>query len=96
MKEQNLDIQSKGIEKKAERTIEEIIIKDENCKKFGEIAIVVEWITGILLPVIIGLVTGREMINVHLCIVLSSVTIITYTISLYMLEERKRLDGEYL
>ena len=94
MKEQNLDIQSKGIEKKAEGTIEEIIIKDENCKKFGEIVIVVEWITGILLPVIIGLVTGREMVNVPLCIVLSSVTIITYTICLYMLEERKGLDGD--
>lgn len=86
MKEQNLDMKSKGGEEKEEGTVEDIV-KDENYNMFGVIAIVVEGITGILLPVMIGLVTGKELINIHICIILSAVTIIAYTIALLVLEK---------
>ena len=88
-KEQNLDIQSKVIEKMVEVPVEKIVIKDEKFKIFGVISIVVEGITGILLPIIIGLLTGNTMVNVRLCVVLSSVTIISYTISMMALNQKK-------
>ena len=88
-KEQNLDIQSKVIEKMVEVPVEKIVIKDEKFNIFGVISIVVEGITGILLPIIIGLLTGNTMVNVRLCVVLSSVTIISYTISMMALNQKK-------